>query len=235
MKIRKINIENFKCFKEFTLELKDINILVGNNEAGKSTILEAIHLALSGILNGRYLRNELSQYLFNIDIVNDFLTKVNDHQGKSLPYILVEIFFDGDAKPILKGNGNKDKENATGIFMKIEFDDSFKSEYKKLLEKGNLDTLPIEYYKITWKSFARQSITSRSVPLKSVMIDSSSYRYHNGSDIYIARIIKNDLDNRQKADISQAYRGLRENLWRMNLSKRLISKLKKKQTLLRKI
>lgn len=41
--IEKIHIENFKCFKgQFELELEQgINILVGNNEAGKSTILEA--------------------------------------------------------------------------------------------------------------------------------------------------------------------------------------------------
>ena len=68
--IEKINIVNYKCFKgRFTLYLNNgINIIVGNNEAGKSTILEAIHLALSGLLNGRYLKNELSQYIFNKEI-----------------------------------------------------------------------------------------------------------------------------------------------------------------------
>ena len=62
MNIRKVAIKNFKCFKDiFELDLKDgVNIIVGNNEEGKSTILEAIHLALSGLYNGRYLRNELS-------------------------------------------------------------------------------------------------------------------------------------------------------------------------------
>jgi len=66
MNISQIKIKNFKCFKgEFSLELnKGLNILVGDNETGKSTILEAIHLALSGLLNGRYLKIELSQYLF---------------------------------------------------------------------------------------------------------------------------------------------------------------------------
>ncbi|EAF3171948.1 hypothetical protein CSI41_15195, partial [Listeria monocytogenes] len=42
--IKKIKIENFKCINGcFELDLTTgINILVGNNEAGKSTILEAI-------------------------------------------------------------------------------------------------------------------------------------------------------------------------------------------------
>ena len=49
--IERVVIENFKCINgRFTLDFKDgINILVGNNETGKSTILEAIHLALSSI------------------------------------------------------------------------------------------------------------------------------------------------------------------------------------------
>jgi putative ATP-dependent endonuclease of OLD family len=51
MNISKIHIENFKLFKaSFDLTLnKSVNILVGNNEAGKSTIIEAIHLALTGL------------------------------------------------------------------------------------------------------------------------------------------------------------------------------------------
>ena len=71
MYIKEVNIENFKCFKgRFSLKLNEgLNILVGDNEAGKSTILEAIHLGLTGMFNGRYLKNELTQYLFNNEVV----------------------------------------------------------------------------------------------------------------------------------------------------------------------
>ena len=66
MYIEKILIKNFKCFGSFELDLKSgINIIVGDNEVGKSSIIEAIHLALNGILNGKYLKNELTEYLFN--------------------------------------------------------------------------------------------------------------------------------------------------------------------------
>jgi len=72
--IEKILIHNYKLFKDFELDFNsDINILVGDNETGKSTILEAINLALTKKLNGRYLENELSPYLFNIEIVKKFL------------------------------------------------------------------------------------------------------------------------------------------------------------------
>lgn len=80
MHIDKVTIENFKCFKgQFCLELsKGLNVLVGNNETGKSTILEAIHLALCGLLNGRYLKQELTQDIFNNDIRNEYLMSLKD-------------------------------------------------------------------------------------------------------------------------------------------------------------
>jgi putative ATP-dependent endonuclease of OLD family len=58
MIINKVNI-NYKCFfnEKFTINLSDgINIIVGKNVSGKSTVLEAIHLALTGVINGRYLK-----------------------------------------------------------------------------------------------------------------------------------------------------------------------------------
>lgn len=214
MRIRKLYIENFKSFKgEFSLELFDgLNIIVGNNEVGKSTILEAINLALSGVLNGHYLRNELSQYLFNNDVVNEYLTHLKEGKDAVLPHILIELFFEGDDSPQLaklEGDNNIDRSKASGVSFRIEFDDSYLPEYEELV-KNELETIPIEFYKIKWHSFDRDSVTSRSIPIKSVLIDSSSLQYRNGSDIYISRIIKNNLDDKQKASISQAFRKLKE-------------------------
>jgi putative ATP-dependent endonuclease of OLD family len=46
------------------------------------------------------------------------------------------------------------------------------------------------------------------------MIDSSSNRYRNGSDIYISRIIRDNLEPGDIVDISQAHRKMRENFMR---------------------
>ncbi len=209
MRIEKINIENYKCFEgKFSLELNEnVNIIVGDNESGKSTILEAMNLALSGILNGRFLKNELSQYLFNITTVNKYLAGVNRGENPELPIILIEVYFRDKSHPPFEGNLNSERKAGCGLSYKIEFDDQYKGEYGTLIKNGdNLTTLPVEYYKITWKSFARETITSRSIPIKSTLIDSSSNRYQNGSDIYISRIIKNDLNDSEIVQISQAYR-----------------------------
>lgn len=78
MRIHKIVIENFKCYQgKFSLELNEgVNILAGNNEAGESTILEAIHLALSGMMHGKYIQKELSQYLFNKEIEKSYISSM---------------------------------------------------------------------------------------------------------------------------------------------------------------
>ena len=47
--IAKLKLTNYKRFKQFEFIPKErTNIIVGDNEAGKSTILEAIDLVISG-------------------------------------------------------------------------------------------------------------------------------------------------------------------------------------------
>lgn len=213
MNISKVYIHNYKIFEgQFEISLNpDINILVGDNETGKSTILEAIHLALTGVLNGRYLRYKLSQYLFNNKIKKEYLESINKPDKTPLepPHILIEVYFDTDEHPLFEGNGNTDKTKACGLSLKIEFDPEYQKEYDELVQE-EINSIPIEYYKITWRSFSRDSITSRSIPMKSALIDTSGNKYRDGSDIYISRIIRNELEDKEKVAVSQAYRKLKD-------------------------
>ena len=66
MHIRKIKIKGFKTLAEFELDLgRHLNIIVGDNETGKTTLLEAINLVMSCQLDGRNIQNGLNPYLFN--------------------------------------------------------------------------------------------------------------------------------------------------------------------------
>ena len=210
--IKEINIENFKCFKgKFNLKLNEgVNILVGDNEAGKSTILEAIHLALSGLFNGRYLKNELTQYLFNNEIVAGYVEKLNKGEPATLPHILIEIFVVGDDLAKFEGDSNSESKKECGISLKIAFDDKYQGEYEEFIKSGDVKTIPIEYYDVFWTSCARENVTARSIPIKSALIDSSSNRYQNGSDVYISRIVKDFLEPEDIVRISQAHRKMRD-------------------------
>ncbi len=48
--IREVYIENFKCFEEFAIkEFNKINIFYGDNDSGKTALLEAIYISFSNI------------------------------------------------------------------------------------------------------------------------------------------------------------------------------------------
>lgn len=229
MYISKINIENFKSFKgSFKLFLdRGINIVVGENEAGKSTIIEAIHLTLSGLLNGKYLNNELTQYIFNYEVVTEYLDNLNKGINSMPPHILIEIFIEGEDISEFEGNGNSEKTNSSGISLKIAFDEKYKKEYEDLIKIGGIKSLPIEYYNILWSSFARdENITIRTIPIKSALIDSASNKFQNGSDVYISRIIKEFLESNEIVEISQSHRKMRDYFMEDDSIKKINDKIK---------
>ncbi|WP_024822616.1 ATP-dependent nuclease [Aminobacterium mobile] len=211
MSIKKLKIKNFKCFSEwFSVDFDDgINILVGNNGTGKSTILEAINLVLTGTYHGKNIRNELSQYLFNKFVVKDYFERINDGITIEPPEIVIEVYFNEEI-PSFLGDGNSERtKDISGIILSISFDKKYSNEYKILCE-NKITSLPIEYYEINWRSFARENITARSIPVKSAMIYTTSYTPNSGSDIYISRIVKNLLDDDEIIGISQAHRLMKE-------------------------
>ncbi|MDP2451005.1 MAG: AAA family ATPase [Polaromonas sp.] len=215
MRIKKIKIKNFKCYAgTFEVLLNEgVNIIVGGNESGKSTILEAIHLALTGMLNGRHIRNDLSSYLFNLAVESSYVKSLATATPLPPPSILIELFFSGDGKEFadLEGDGNSDTVKGSGVAYKIEFDrENYGDAYAELIKTGGLKSIPVEYYSATMASFARKGITARNIPIKSAFIDSASSRFQNGSDVYISRIIRDSLEEKERASISQAHRKLRE-------------------------
>ena len=212
MIVSKVRIENFKIFQKFEIDFKDgVNIIVGDNETGKSTILEAIHLALSGMFQGKYLKNELNQYIFHSETVNKYIDSFKSGgEPLPLPEILIEVCFDGENLALYEGDGNSQKAKGCGISLTIKFDEDYQSSYEEFVRAGEINTIPIEFYKLEWKTFAREQKLPRDFPIKSVLIDSSSNRYQNGSDVYISRIINENLDDKERNEISITYRKLKE-------------------------
>lgn len=63
--VEELYIEGFKKLSQpVRISLSsDMNVLVGNNDSGKSTILEAPHLVLTGTFRGLSLNQALTQDL----------------------------------------------------------------------------------------------------------------------------------------------------------------------------
>ena len=91
--ISKIKLQNYKRFKSFEFEPnKRINILVGDNEAGKSTILEAIDLVISA--NVRKVENIGIDRIINATSIEEFQNGTKTFSD--LPIVMIELFLEGD-------------------------------------------------------------------------------------------------------------------------------------------
>ena len=91
--ITKIRLINFRRFRDYTVTPNEkINILVGDNEVGKSSILEAIDLVASG--NLRRVESIGLDRLINIEAVKEF--NLGRRTFDNLPILRVELYLSGD-------------------------------------------------------------------------------------------------------------------------------------------
>jgi predicted ATP-dependent endonuclease of OLD family len=227
--INKLYVENFKALDKLELGFNDdLNIIVGDNETGKSTLLEAISMALTGQLSGRYISSELSPYLFNQKVVDSFVEKIKDGQKIKPPHILIELYLKETSETAkLKGTNNTKRENTAGITLKIEFDDDYKDEYEKYISDPSIiSTIPSEYYTVNWYSFAFGNITKRSIPINTTLIDTTTIRLQNRTDYYIQEIINDSLTSKEKIQLALSYRHLKQSFAEDESLKRINSELK---------
>ena len=132
MTIERVIIRNFKGLKETELTFgKGVNILVGDNETGKSTVLEAINLALTKQLNRRDAGYDLHPFLFHQPVVQEFVQSVGDGSVVSPLEIDIEVCLTDD--PALaehKGTNNSRNADCPGVRLRIELDENFREEYQ---------------------------------------------------------------------------------------------------------
>ncbi|WP_345318714.1 AAA family ATPase [Candidatus Villigracilis proximus] len=118
--IKKIKLHNFKRFQNFSVELDDkINLLIGDNESGKSSILSAIDIVLSG--SRTKVETVGLDSLFNAEVVQKFLT--SDRKLENLPHLFVELYLDEQDNVDLNGKNNSDGIVCDGLRLVCEPDD----------------------------------------------------------------------------------------------------------------
>ena len=197
---------NFKKYDSLDLSFSPgMNVLVGDNDAGKSTILEAIDLALSGIYRGKYIKGEVSQSLFSNNCVASFLSSMHAGNNVPPPEITIEVFMSGDEAAAFRGNQNTEQDDLCGFKFQIRLDGRNVDLYQEWVETRTFDSLPVELYNTYVIPFSRdEELTHRHVPLKSAMIDSTTIRM-NG-DPYLSKILKDVLTSRETIDVARAFR-----------------------------
>lgn len=182
--IEEVHIEGLKKFREIDVVFNPhMNIIVGENEAGKTTVLEAIKI----VLNQMYKTADKSilKELFNIEMVENFKAKP---EMKTLPYILIELKLHMDPKDknaeYFYGENNIRGQAAYGIKFECGFDEELGAGLDAEIKSGKI---PYEYYYMRWTAFSGLPYVTVKRPLESIVIDTSendamsSFNYFNRS------------------------------------------------------
>lgn len=207
MKITKLIAKNFKKFKDSTFQFNDdVNILVGDNAAGKSSILEAVEIATNFTLRGRTLSLDSVLELFNADATSAYL--VGDRKYSNLPAVTIEVFLDG--VPQYRGTNNSLGEDAEGITFRISFDMDLRDKYEELAKnQENILSIPVEFFKIEWFDFGWNPVKAINRKTKSILIDPSRLHPTFGKNQYIASMLGSMLDKDQLAHLRLDFRQLK--------------------------
>lgn len=172
--IKSLHIEGFKKFTSIDIQFNEhMNIIVGENEAGKSTILDALKI----VLNQQYRSADKSilQDLFNTQMV----AKFNDNpEVKTLPHICIEVelSFDQDQPQYsyfygeVYGDRKKQAEKY-GIRFECKYDEELGVGMESSIKEGKI---PYEYYTLTWMTFANRPYQIIRRPLNFLAIDTTS-------------------------------------------------------------
>lgn len=168
--IKRLVLRNFKRFKTLELEFDpDLNILVGGNEAGKSSVLQALDIVLSA---SRHKVEALGlETLFNAECIADFLD--GERKIENLPELLVEVYLDGiDDQYDLDGRNNSKCADYLGMKMVCKPVDEYTKDIQAILAEKH-KSFPFEYYAILFQTFTDDNILPYKKPLKHLLIDSS--------------------------------------------------------------
>lgn len=205
MYLQKLKILGYKKHRDYEITFNNkINILIGENEAGKSTILEAIDI----VLNQKYFNNMdgSNLALFSKQNIDRFM---EEKKLDALPSIIIEAIFciENEATPMLGqfyGQHNVGRKEDYGIHFKYSFDESFVDLFKSF-DFENSPVVPIDYYKAEWVTFSGMSYNRRINPLKSLTIDNSINKY-GVYDSFAKDLFETSLSNEQQNKLSFGFR-----------------------------
>ncbi len=215
--ITKVQILGYRRFRNFTFEPeRGTNIIVGGNEAGKSTLLEAMTLGLTGRVNGIRATEYLNPYWFNQSMVHEYFTNQPHERGhRDAPEFRVDVYLDVDSSELekLRGINNMTNTDSAGLSIWAHPNPEYAEELDEYFQQQDCPkVLPVEYYMVEWLSFAGYPVMRRPKELGISMIDSRTIRSERGIDYYTRQIVETRLDPKDRSRVSVAHRKLRATL-----------------------
>lgn len=167
MKLRTIDIQNFRCFPKYEMEFaKEVTVLFGKNGSGKSTLIHAIHKALS--------------IFFSTDKTFKKTISSGNPDLKVANISPSDIWYDLENREVAQNVSLKSE----GLFDEIEL--------KWEMKKGSSSRAGLQpsFYKKAFQSFMKAYKKSNILPILSYYSDSYP---HIGTNI--GKYAKDTLNN----------------------------------------
>lgn len=231
LKISKLKIINYKLFQNVIIEMNDtMNIFVGENDSGKTTILEALSMVLTGKIGGSNIANRVNLDWFNTNVRKGFIEAIKAGNTPALPTIEIEAYFSAPDKDEIstkayKGTNNSLHEDTEGVKVEILFDTQYSTVYKQLLSDGKIKDIPIEYYKVNFRSFAIPEYYAQTTAKKVACIDTTKRDYGPVLSRFVSGSINEYLTEEDMTELRHAYRANRHEFTDNQAVKRLNEKL----------
>lgn len=237
MIIGKICIHNYKIFKDITIPLNDdTNIFVGDNDSGKTTILEAISIVMSGKINGVNISSRFSLDWFNHDVRKEYIEKISKGLSPAPPEIYIETYlkYQNDSDVFInnyQGTNNSKHEDTLGVKVLMHLNNQYSDTYKDLLTKGKIDDIPIELYQISYYNFAVPDYYTNKTCKKIAFIDTTKKDYGIVLNRFVSSSISVLLTDQDRTDLRLAYRANRSEFKNSEVVKKLNSNINSNDSL----
>jgi len=204
--IKKMILQNFKRFTSFAVDFDDVlNIFVGDNESGKSTILQAIDIVLSGSRNK--VESIGLENLFNDQVINDFL--LSDKNYENLPILSIELYLNEQNNHDVYGRNNSKTIDSDGLKLVCKPNDDFGSHIRDVLQQQN-SIFPFEYYSISFNTFADISYNNYKKHIKHIIVDNSQISSEYAMKEYVQDIYNTTVQGVERLDHQHKYREHKE-------------------------
>ena len=183
-----------------------INILVGDNEVGKSSVLEAIDLVASG--NVRRVEAMGLDRLINIDAIKLF--NEGTRSFDNLPILRIELYLSGDFDHTMNGKNNTDGVTCDGIRLVCAPNPDYRTEITEVLS-AYPDYFPYDYYSVRFSTFADEGYTGYKRKIRCALIDSSNMNSEHATTDFVRRMYMQytESDVKERALHKSQYRLMR--------------------------
>lgn len=178
-----------------------MNLLIGDNESGKSSILQALDLVMSG--SRSKVEGWGLESLINVDVVKQFIG--GSKAFENLPQMLVEVYLNEQNNPDLNGRRNSDEIICDGLRLLCEPLDEYGNEIKSILNDA-YPNFPFEYYSITFRTFSGKPYTGYQAFTKHLLLDGSQINNDYATREYVKKMYQANVDAREKNEHQYEYR-----------------------------